>query len=222
MRKISLHVILLLILSSSTSFAFFGWGNFLGWFNRDGQISKAKSMFQEVIEDFDEQQNDVTESIDNGKDSLLTFKEAIRQAKNKDAEFAKVYTKWERVKNDVVDLHKKFEGLVKGADSFYTSLEKRAQTIGDEELKNKSYKQLTESKENYTLRLKSTKAKINELDNLYQKVYDIITALEITYSLDILEEKISKAFNEIDRMVESVIPELNALIKESKALLAQN
>ena len=66
-----------------------------------------------------------------------------------------------------------------------------------------------------------TKIKINELDTINRKVQDTVTAIEISYSLDILEEELNKTFQEIDRMISSVMAELDKLSKESKALLSQ-
>jgi len=54
---------------------------------------------------------------------------------------------------------------------------------------------------------------------LIRKVTDTMTALEIHFSLDVLEETLSKTFDEIDRMVTSIMADLDELTKESTALL---
>jgi len=80
---------------------------------------------------------------------------------------------------------------------------------------------LKESRENYTIRLKQSRNGINKLDDVNTKVRDTITALEINYTIDVLEEKLTQTFQEIDTMIESVMKELEELSRESKLLLTK-
>lgn len=189
--------------------------------NVSANVKKARNQFKEIIEEFDEQKNEVAEEFQEGKQVLLTFKEAIKKAKDKDAEFAKVHNKWEYIEETVKKLHNKFKLLVQTADNFYAVLEEKANTIQDQDLRAKTLADLNASKQRYIERLKKTKIKINELDTINRKVQDTVTAIEISYSLDILEEELNKTFQEIDRMISSVMAELDKLSKESKALLSQ-
>jgi len=182
-------------------------------------VKHVRDQFKEVIDDFDEQKQQVAEEFQEGKEVLLDFKEAIKKAKNKDAQFAKVHNKWEEIEKTVKELREKFIELVKTADNFFAVLEEKANSIQDPDLREKTLNELNKSKQKYIERLRITKLKINELDRVNKRVEDIITALEISYSLDILEEQINKTFKEIDMMISSVMKELDELSKESKALL---
>lgn len=184
-------------------------------------VKKVKNEFKEIINEFDNQKNEVADQFQEGKDVLLDFKEAIKRAKDKDAEFAKVHNKWEEIENTVRELHDKFKLLVETADQFYAVLEEKAHTIHDSTLSEKTLNDLNRSKQRYIKRLKQTKVKINELDIVNRKVEDTITALEISYSLDVLEAELSKTFKEIDQMITSVMEALDKLSQESKALLSQ-
>ncbi len=209
---------LLLYFSVSILFFFSGCSNVD---NVPADVKKARNEFKEIIEEFDDQKNEVAEEFQEGKQVLLTFKEAIKKAKDKDAEFAKVHNKWERIEDTVKKLHNKFKLLVQTADNFYAVLEEKANTIQDQDLRAKTLTDLNASKQRYIERLKKTKIKINELDVINRKVRDTITALEISYSLDVLEKELNKTFEEIDKMISSVMEELDKLSKESKALLSQ-
>jgi len=182
-------------------------------------LPEARSMFNEVLIEFNTQREKVKQEFEEGKNALLTFKEAIKTAQDKDVEFAKVYTKWKRIKAEVKQIHEKFANLVSGADALYAELENRANSITDNQLKTKTLNSLKESKENYTIRLKQSRNGINKLDDVNTKVRDTITALEISYTLDVLEEKLTQTFQEIDMMIESVMKELEELSRESESLL---
>ena len=184
-------------------------------------LPKARSMFNEVLIEFNAQREKVEQEFEEGKNTLLTFKEAIKTAQDRDVEFAKVYTKWKRIEKEVKQIHEKFANLVSGADALYTELENRANSITDNQLKTKSLNSLKESKENYTIQLKQSRNGIDNLDDVNTKVRDTITALEINYTIDVLEEKLTQTFQEIDTMIESVMKELEELSRESKLLLSK-
>lgn len=182
-------------------------------------LAHARSIFKEVFEDFKVQNKKIKLELEEGTNALLTFKDAIKIAQDKDAEFEKVYTKWKRIEGEVKNLHEKFANLVKGADSFFTEMIDKANSITDGQLKTKQLHRINERKEKYTTRLKQSRNKINMLDDVNTKVRDTITALEINYSLDVLEEKLTETFQEIDTMIESIMKELEELSRESESLL---
>ncbi len=182
-------------------------------------LPEARSMFNEVLTEFNAQREKVKQEFEEGKNTLLTFKEAIKAAQDKDVEFAKVYTKWKRIEAEVKQIHEKFANLVSGADTLYAELKNRANSITDNQLKTKTLNSLKESKENYLFRLKQSRNSINKFDDVNTKVRDTMTALEINYTLDVLEEKLAKTFQEIDTLIESVMKELEELSRESKLLL---
>lgn len=182
-------------------------------------LAHARSIFREVFDDFKLQNEQVTLELEEGKNTLLTFQEAIRTAQDKDAEFSKVYTKWKKIEREVKNLHEEFANLVRGADSFFSEIAEKANSITDNQLKTEQLQRINERKENYTIRLKQSRSKIDMLDDVNTKVRDTITALEINYSLDVLEEKLTETFREIDTMIESIMKELEELSRESESLI---
>ena len=182
-------------------------------------LQYARTEFEEIIDEFDAQGNEVDDAYKEGKKVLITFNEAIRKAKDKDEQFAIVHNEWEAVGVEVKKLHEKFKQLVETADQFYVVVERKCNSIQGEELREKKLKEFEQNKQRYIHRLKSTKSKIDDLDTINIKVKDTITALEISYSLDVLEQEMNKTFEEIDKMISSVMQELDRLSKESKDLL---
>lgn len=186
----------------------------------DKALPKAKSMFKEVLTDFNAQREKVKLEFEEGKNTFLTFKEAMKAAQDKDVEFAKVYTKWKRIEAEVKQIHEKFANLVKGADALYAEFENRANSItNDEQLKTKMLHRINDSKENYIIRCKQGRNGINKLDGANTKVQNMMKALEISYGLEELEEKTSQTFQEIDTMIASVMKELEELSRKSEELL---
>ena len=180
---------------------------------------QAGSMFQEVLGDFKKGMEAVGEGIKEGKDVLITFKDAIREAKNRDAEFEKVYNKWQRVEKEVSELHSLLEKLVTTAETFFDETTKRANSITDVSLRDGTLATIQERRSSYIVRLKKAKTSIDQLDIVNRTVNDTMTALEIQYSLEVLEEKLTKTFEEIDRMVSAIMKDFEELIEESRKVL---
>ena len=185
-------------------------------------LPAARAMFKEVYTEFNGQKKQYKQEYQEAKNALLTFKEAIKTAEDKDAEFAKVSAKWKRVEAEVKQLHEKFADLVSGADALYAELEYRANSItNDDQRMTRELHKINMSKENYTIRLKQSKNKLNLLDSVNTKVRNTMISLQISYTLDVLEEKLTETFQETDVMIESVMKELEELSRESELLLTK-
>ncbi len=185
----------------------------------NSSMADVRTSFKEVIENYDEQRGKMKEVFDDGKTSLLNFKEAIRAAKDKYAEFGKVYDRWEYVDKEIAKLKLRYQDLVEGAEKFYSKLEARANSITDADLRTSSLKSLNAHKDKYYIRLRETEDKIELLNGGVVKVSDTVKALEINYTLNVVDETIYQTFQEIDSMISEVMPELEKLTEESKELL---
>ncbi len=183
------------------------------------QLDKQKSEFQELLNSFSSSTIELKTEVEDGKQSLLSFKEAVQKAVERNVEFKKVYKKWADVesKNDFVKT--KFEALVKGADEFYKAAESHANTIHDATLKSDAMRQIQTSKEAYIVRLKSTRDKLEEVSKLKIQVDDTMKYLEITQSIKVIEEKIDEAFKDIETLISTLMKELGELKIESQNLL---
>jgi len=182
-------------------------------------MADVKTSFKEVIDNYDWQRGKMEEVFEEGKNSLLNFKEAIRFARDKYAEFGKVYDRWEYVQREIDKLKLKYEELVKGAEEFYSEIEASANSINDPDLRSSSLGRLKKHKTKYYIRLRETEKKIELLAGGVVKVNDTVKALEINYTLNVVDETIYQTFQEIDNMITEVMPELEKLTKESKELL---
>ncbi|MBC8465982.1 hypothetical protein H8D57_03055 [bacterium] len=182
-------------------------------------VLEARSAFAEILDDFETQTKRVHQEVDEGCQSLLDFKQLIKEARDKDKEFGKVYTKWEHVEQEVVRLKKKFEDLVKSADKLFADLRDRANSIVDQTKKQKSLERIKDAEAKYIVRLKQAKNGMGKLDEVNTKVNDVMKELEVLYVIESIDEKIDVAFSEIDVLVKSVMTELNELLTESRSLL---
>lgn len=185
----------------------------------DESLAKQKNGFQDLLTGFSSATIELKIEVDQGRQALLTFKEAVKIATERNVEFKKVYNKWQDVESKNQFVIEKFKGLVKGAEDFYSAAESHANTIHDATLKNDALKQIQTSKDNYIARLKTTQAKLNEVSALKLKVDDTMKYLEIVQSIKVIEEKIKEAFDQIDSLIASLMKELETLKIESQNLL---
>lgn len=188
-------------------------------FWREKSITNSKNDFRNSVNKFDDQQRKVGHSFTNGKEMLFSFSSILKNAKDKDEAFKNVHDKWQGVKSEIEHLQFKFKCLVKSADELFVELDKRANTITDENLKETSVIKIETNKQKYINRLKKTKDSIFNLTKANIKVTDMITALEISYTLNTLAGQIEKTFKEIDGTITEVMSDLASLSVESKALL---
>lgn len=182
-------------------------------------LVKARSDYEKALEKFEVQKDVYVQELGEGKNTLLTFQEAMKKAQGIDVEFEKVYTKWAEIELEVERIQEKFVGLTLGADALYTELETRANSITSEHLRTITLKKIVESRKRYTLRLKQCKTGIDNLNDANQMVCNTMIALEVDYGLVVLEEVLDREFTELNKMIESVMAALEDLSQESKKLL---
>lgn len=185
----------------------------------DESIAGTKENFKSSIEKYDDQQLVVKDDFSNGKELLFNFASILQDAEDRDEAFASVQDEWHQVGSEIDHLNYRFKKLVKSADELFSELSRRADTISDYELRQKSVYRIEENKERYIAKLKNTKDSILTLAAANEKVKDMLTALEITYTLDTLEGQVRTTFSEIDETISSVMASLADLSVESKALL---
>ncbi|MFZ5518731.1 MAG: DUF2959 family protein [Candidatus Zhuqueibacterota bacterium] len=183
-------------------------------------MADVRTTFKKVIDNYDWQRSNMEQVFEEGKNSLMNFKEAIRVARDKYAEFGKVYDRWEYVEKEIDKLRVRYDELVKGADEFYSEIETTANSITDPELRSASLRRMQKHRNKYYLRLRDTESKISVLNVGVVKVTDTVKALEINYTLNVVDETIYQTFQEIDTMITEVMPELEKLTAESKELLS--
>ena len=183
------------------------------------RLREQKSAFAGIIGNFETESSELETVLEDGKESLLNFKTAIQEARDKDAEFNKVYTSWDSVAAKTVRLQARFHQLVQGADDFYKVVRERAGSISDERLRNESLAFIQKSELAYAEQLKKTKEAIAQVDGMKTKVDDTMKALEIRFAVDVIDQRLGEMFAEIDGMIESVLSALKELEEESKQVL---
>lgn len=232
-----MKTLLILIIAAA---AFFAWQ--LGWFSGDPataaentkaaaievvdtaeasvtRLRQEKTAFAGIIDDFQTESQSLEKVLENGKSALLDFKSAIQEARDKDAEFNKVYANWESVEKKVIHLRARFKQLVGGAESFYAAVGERAASIQDEKLRTESLAFIQKSQLAYAEQLKKTQVAIAQVDGMKVKVDDTMKALEIRFAVDVIDQRLGEMFAEIDAMIESVLSALKELEVESKEVL---
>ncbi|MCB9833569.1 MAG: hypothetical protein H6807_13955 [Planctomycetes bacterium] len=186
--------------------------------NETRGVEAHRSAFKDAIGDFDSATDAAKSSLETGKQSLLDFKSAVAEAKNRRPAFAAVHDAWEEVGRKTDDLEARFLQLVQSADSFFESVEEQASTIVSEKLRETTLEQVKSSKSAYLERMKSTKSSIEEISTAKIQVDDTMKALEIRFALEVVDEEIQRVFDEIDGMILSVMSDLEALKIESERI----
>lgn len=180
---------------------------------------QARSGFDAAVDQFDAQKQVVQQEFEVGQTSLLTFKDAVKQAKDKYPEFQKVYQEWDKINSQVQVLEEKLASLEAMSETFYMAAKDYAQSITDEEKRTDSLNKLEESEKKYSARLATAQQSVAKLREAKTKVDDTMKALEISYSLEVAEEAMDEVFAEIDKLVTQVMGELESLSEESRDLL---
>lgn len=184
--------------------------------NPKGALAEVKRAFQESVVQLETEQKNVKTEFKEGRTTLLAFQSALKSAMDKDDEFAKVYSRWREIQGRISVLYDKFLGLVDGADRVYTELDNRANRITDSELRGRIKAELQASIERYAARLKISKSGIDRLRAQATKVTDVMSALEVRFTLKVVEDELGSIFKDIDETVDDVMAQLEALIEESR------
>lgn len=184
-------------------------------------LSRQKEVFGRIIGEFGDESDGLKDVLEEGTHSLENFRSAIREVRDRDAEFDRVYVDWEKVSSNTAVLKKQFEQLVEGAAEFYATAEEHAETIHDETLRTESLDYIHQSQSSYLERLEETKVAIQQVDAMKVAVDDTMKAMEIRFAVDIVDRRIAEMFEQIDQMVDDVLRALNDLEVESQQVLGQ-
>lgn len=179
-------------------------------------LTEVKQAFQDSILELETEQKNVKTDFKEGRSSLLSFQSALKSAQDKDKEFGKVYNKWRDIQGRISALYDKFLNLVDGADRVYTELDNRANKIMNPDLRARIKDELQASIERYASRLKLSRSGIDRLRAQATKVTDVMSALEVRFTLKVVEDELGSIFKDIDETVEAVMAQLEVLIEESK------
>lgn len=184
---------------------------------------KSLSDYKEILKDknlgLGDENDKVSYEYKEGINTLFTFSSILRKSKNDNEAFGIIHDKWEDVESAVKSLKDDFKSLVKSADDLFRFATDKANSITDMELKKKSLRKIESSKSKYTAKLILSKSNMDKLDVINTRVKDRITALEISYTLDTLDNEIKAAFSGIDKNVEEIIGVLKELETETNSLL---
>lgn len=185
------------------------------------RLRAHRTAFAGIIEQFNDDGKTLEASLDGGKESLLSFKEAVQESRDRDSEFNKVYSSWQEVERQSEQLHARFRELVAGAEQFYAVVRERAESIRDDALRGESLAFINKSEQAYAEQLKRTQVAIRQVDAMKVRVDDVMLALEIRFAVEVVDQRLGEIFFEIDSMIESVLGALRALEEESQSVLRQ-
>jgi hypothetical protein len=154
-------------------------------------LSDYKEILKDKNIDLGEKNDEVSSEYKNGIKSLFTFTSILKESKNENEAFGSVHDSWEEIESAVKDLNDDFKNLVKSADDLFKNATEKANSISDKKLKNMSLRKIESSKSSYTKKLIKSRQSLSKLDVLNIRVKDKITALEINYTLDTLDNVIT-------------------------------
>lgn len=184
--------------------------------NPKGTLAEVKSAFQQSILQLETEQKHVKGEFKEGRSTLIAFQTALKNAVDKDKEFAKVYNRWREIQGRISVLYDRFLGLVDGADRVYSELDNRANRISNQEYRNQVKSEIEASIKRYASRLRLSKKGIDRLRRQATQVTDVMSALEVRFTLKVVEDELGSIFKDIDDTVEAVMAQLESLIEESK------
>jgi len=211
------HAMVLLVLFSLISNPSFSWP----WSSEstNDALINRKNDLKNTYTVFTDDGTKLQEKINDGKNVLSAFKEAIKSAKEKNVEFRKVYQAWELVGKKQEEVFGKLKALTNSTDEYFTAAYNHAKTITNEALRKDAENRIKASQDKYNERLKATKEKIELVMVLKNSVDNTMKYLEIVESLKEIEEKVNATFDEIDKLIVTLIAELNNLKDASNTLL---
>jgi hypothetical protein len=192
-------------------------GNLCFWCEKT--LSDYKEILKDKNIDLGEKNDEVSSEYKNGIKSLFTFTSILKESKNENEAFGSVHDSWEDIESAVEDLNDDFKNLVKSADDLFRHATEKANSISDNRLKSMSLKKIESSKSLYTEKLIKSRQSLSKLDILNTQVKDKITALEINYTLDTLDNVITSSFSGLDNSVSEIISELKRLEQETDVLI---
>ena len=187
----------------------------------DKSLSELKMEFKESLSTFDKQKSQVSSEFAETKNLVFSFAGLLKKSKNENIVFGELHDKWEISKEEINELQSKFIELVESADSYFLEAEKHANTINDAKLKNDALYIIKLKKKKYISLLKQSRSSLDRLQLVIIKVKDVMTFLEINYSLKSLDDELEDRFSEIDKMISIVMKDLDVLSLESQELLSE-
>src|SRR5690606_9134085 len=124
------------------------------------------------------------ENVNKGLESLSGLKDALKDAKNEDKEFARVYGNWEKVNKRVEDLNKEYEDLKAKAEGLFTAMETQTNSLSDAKSKADLTKAIGSARVKYKGTLANTAKAIGKLGVLHKDAVDVVKALEVAVALN--------------------------------------
>ncbi len=180
-------------------------------------LPKYKKKFRTQIASFENQKGKANERVEDGVELLNGLQAALENAKDKDAEFAKVYGRWNKVDKQVNNLFKEYEDLKQDAENLFNALDRQTSSLKNESTRGTLQKALTTSRVDYEKTLARTEEAINNLRTLHDEAVDVVSALEVAYGIGQISE-INDGLVSIENRVNVIMEELTSSINESKAL----
>ena len=180
-------------------------------------LPKYKKRFKAQIASFESQKEKADDRVEDGVNTLTGIQQALENAKNVDAEFAKVYGKWEKVNKEVENLNKEYNKLKSDAENLFAAMERQTASLNDQKAKTELTRGIQTNKSTYQQTLAKTEEAIGELRSLHDEAKDVIKALEVAVALGEISG-VNEGLKNIQDKVGVIMADLNESIKESKEM----
>lgn len=185
--------------------------------NSPEDLPKLKAKFKSQISSFEKMKDKTNDVVGDGLEGLSGLPLAIKEARDVDKEFNKVYGNWEKVDKRVNNLFKEYESLKTKANDLFSAIERQVASLNNEDNKRDLLKALGKSQSEYDVTLAKTETAINKLRGLHTDALDVIKALEAAVAIGQISE-INEGLKNIESRVDEIMMELNQSIDESKEL----
>ncbi len=180
-------------------------------------LIRLKDKFKSQVNAFENKKETANKNVNKGLESLNALKSALKDTKNEDKEFAKVYGDWEKVDRRVQNLNKEYDDLKEKASNLFTAMEKQTNSLSDETSKKTLLRAIEKARTKYNGTLTNTSKAIDKLKLLHGDAVEVVKALEVAAALNSFDN-INDQMKSIEGRVDGIMQELNVAVVESKKL----
>ena len=183
--------------------------------NQDELLPSTRETFAGALKQFENSKDNFVNEM---TDSTELFNKCLQNAEAENPDFARLRNSFYVVAEKVNILKKDFRRVVTDADVLYAAFSIHAKRIKNKAKREKIEQRISSKKAEYIQNLKESRNALDLLGPILDEVQDNIYYLEISYSLDAVEEMI-KEMDIKTKEIDPIIKELNKLLQSSKELL---
>ncbi len=177
----------------------------------DRELSELKQELRIDVDRFDSQKKAVVHEFEQTKKLVFSHASLLQKYAAHNELFQQLKQKWQTNNEVVIELEERFRQLVKSADSYFREIHERANAIADRNLQQQLLQKINSYQGTYTKKLKQSKQGLEKILAANQKLRDLITFMEINFSLKTLDTEMGAMIQTIDQQLQSALKDMDGL-----------